>query len=297
MKRLPEFETIIQTLAGAKSGAIFIPENPTLDVVAASLSLFLSLEKAGKSASVVCASPMTVGFSQLVGVNKIRAKIGGSNLVISLDYLENAIDKVSYNIENKKFNLVIQPKPGFPSLSSDNVTFSSSQDLGLLIIIGAQALENLGSIYRQEEKAFNQGQILNIDIDARNSRFGKVNTVFPAAASYCEIIASLLEAANYAVDQDIANNLLLGIQSATNNFTSPKTSAGAFEAAAFCLKNGARRRPFPSQPQKQEIKKKPSAPLKTMSENNSAARPPEEKKPVTPSDWYGPKIFRGSKRI
>jgi nanoRNase/pAp phosphatase (c-di-AMP/oligoRNAs hydrolase) len=308
MNQLPELDLIIQALAGVKKAAIFLPANPSLDKTAAALSLSLSFEKAEKSLDVVCFSPMTVGFSRLVGVDKISEKIAGRNLVISLDYVENAIDKVSYNIENKKFNLVIQPKPGFPALSSENVKFTLAGDLELIVIIGAQSLSKLGAIYQKEEKIFQKSKILNIDIGSNNSRFGKINAIFSNASSYSELIAGLLEKASYPVNQDIANNLLVGIQKATENFSSNQTGSEAFAAAAFCLRNGAKRQPSLQARPASGRKLKPSF-LKTMTKGDSAARmpqepPPEEKGKAVfknsknnQKDWYGPKIYRGSKLI
>lgn len=313
MDQSPQLEQIIQNLAELKTAAIFIPQNPNLDIIAASLSLFLSLGKAGKNLSVVCSSPMTVGFSRLVGVNRISTKIGGRSLVVAFDYLENAIDKVSYNIENKKFNLVIQPKAGFSPLSSKNVHFSYSGDLETVVIIGASSLDKLGPIYQQESGVFSQSSILNIGISSDNTHFGKTNALFPGASSYSEIMALLIESASYPIDQDIANNLLFGLQSATNNFVSPQTTPEAFAAAAFCLRAGGRRQP-PAirRPKGGRSEPRPLA-LTPMSKGASAIRSPQEEipeeegeaaPPVTgktnkaPSaDWYGPKVFHGAKRI
>ncbi|HUW21287.1 MAG TPA: hypothetical protein VMW41_01330 [Candidatus Bathyarchaeia archaeon] len=317
MNRLPEFDPIIQIISQAKGGVIFLPENPSLDPTAASLSLFLSLEKSGKNFGLVCSTPMTVGLSKLVGVNKISGKIGGRSLVISFDYLENAIDKVSYNIENKKFNLVVQPKTGFPPLSIQNVNYSYSGDLEVVVVIGSDSLDNLGPIYRQEKKVFEQTQIINIDINSTNTRFGKVNAIFSDASSYSEIMAALLQSANYPVDQDIASNLLFGIQGATGNFTAAKTTAEAFEAVAFCLRSGARRQALLARQNASSFRKPSPVPLSPMTKDESAARPPQisqitdqvagantdmsatdKKMPKSPSaDWYGPKVFRGSQRV
>lgn len=309
MKQLPGMDLIIQALARHKSAAIFLPENPSFDVIAASLSLFLSLQEKHKERflSIVCSSPMTVQFSQLVGVNKISTKISGRNLIVSFDYLENAIDKVSYNIENKKFNLVIQPKSGFASLSSENVNYSYSGDIDLAVVVGAQTLGNLGSVYASEQDLFKKSEILNIDIKSENVRFGKMNAVFSEASSYCEIVASILKEANYPVSPDVATNLLLGIRWATDNFSLSKAGALAFEAVGFCLRSGARyqlvslpgRQSLPSKPFVSQGKADPLS-LTAMPKSVSAIRSPQENNPdgKTPApDWYGPKIFRGSKRV
>jgi hypothetical protein len=307
MDQLPEFNSAVQIISKSKRAAIFFPENPSLDKAAAALALYLSLKKSGRSPNIVCSSPMTVNFSQLVGVDKIVTKIGGGNFIVSLDYLENAIDKVSYNIENKKFNLVIQPKAGFPPLSSENVSFSYSGNLDLGIVVGARSLENLGLIYRQEKKLFGQVEILNIDIDPNNSQFGRINLLVSGVSSYSELMTAFLKSANYPIDQDIANNLFLGIEKATKGFSSPRAGAGAFEAAAFCLRSGAKRQPVPSlkpleaRVKEPRTKEESDLPLKPMPPGVSADRPPKEESQEAPEkptpDWYGPKIFHGSRQV
>jgi len=278
MNQKTELDSIAQALTAAKNGVVFLPQDPTLDKVAASLSLFLSLAKAGKNFSISCSSPMTVDFSRLVGVDKISTKIQGGNLVVSLDYLESAIDKVSYNIENKKFNLVIQPKAGSSPLPSENVNFSYSGDLEVVIMVGVQSLENLGALYHQEKDVFQKEKIINIDLDSQNSRFGKTNAIVSGASSFSEIVASFLKLADLPLDQDIASNLLQGLEGATEGFSSSQTTPSAFEAAALCLRAGAQR---PFREKNKENKK--IIPIKKTEVQSSP----------TP-DWYGPKVFRGS---
>lgn len=329
MNQSAEYDSLLKVLQETKSITILLPYKPSLDQVAASLALFLSLQNQ-IDASIACPLPMTVNFSRLVGVNKITTKLGGRSLIISLDYLQNAIDKVSYNIEGQKFNLVIQPKAGHPPLSSQNVNYSYSGDAGLLLTVGIQSLEDLTSFYQEEKKTFTQAQIINLDLDNQNTRFGKVNLIDPQASSYSEIVAQLLSRGNFPLNQDIANNLLLGVQAATNNFSSPRTTPTAFETASLALRAGARLLPSfsPTQPPSSPPPaSSPPSTLKPMTPRDSALRPPpieeegedenqvfqpqtkppqirpkkspprRRKKKSTPPDWFGPKVYRGSTRI
>jgi len=261
-----------QALSPAQGILVVIPKNPSLDKMAASLSLYSSLRKSGKVATVTCPQPMTMEFSQLVGVDKVTDKIGSRNLVISFDYIKDSIEKVSYNVEGNKFNLVIQPKAGLPPLDTKNISYSySGADSELIFVIGVQRLEDLGSFYEGEKKLDGEKPIVNIDYHPQNTQFGKINIFNPQASSYSEIVTLILKTLNLPFDQDIATNLLVGLRSATNNFQSPSVSAGTFEAAAFCLRAGARRMEAP----------KPSE---------------EEKKKASP-DWLAPKIYKGKTQV
>mgnify|MGYP001071609725 CR=1 FL=1 len=262
-----ELQELQQVLSSSQSVLIIIPSNPSLDKVAAALSLYLSLEKNGKITTIVCSQPMTVEFSQLVGVDKITNRVGGKNLVISFDYVKDSIEKVSYNVENDKFNLVIQPKTGLPSLDAKKVTYSySGTESDLIFVIGAQKLEDLGRFYEDEKESHSHKQVINIDYHQQNSKFGKLNIFNPQASSCSEIIALALKVLNLPFDKDIAVNLFIGIKSATSNFQSLNLSAEAFEAAALCFRAGA----------KQVEGKKISSPS---------------------SDWLTPKIYKGTTRV
>src|SRR3989344_4837471 len=105
---------------------IAISKNSTMDSVASALSLYLSLSTLGKHVSVVSPSPMTVEFNQLVGVDKITTNVstGGRNLVVSFPYQEGSIEKVSYNIENDVFHLVIEPREGYPTITPDKLSYA-----------------------------------------------------------------------------------------------------------------------------------------------------------------------------
>jgi nanoRNase/pAp phosphatase (c-di-AMP/oligoRNAs hydrolase) len=296
-----QFSPIQEALASAQLVFIVLPQNPNYDNVAGGLALYLALKKTGKQVLIASSQPMTVEFSSLVGVDKIKTKPNGRNLIISFDYIEDSIEKVSYNIEGGKFNLVIQPKEGFPHLSPQTVQYSyGGGQADLVFTVGVRSFEDLGSLYKDNQQLFEEGKIINIDINPGNTNFGKTNLVDEEAVSVSEKIVDLISHLKLPVDADIASNLFQGILKATGNFSSPKTTAGTFEAAAFCLRAGARRVPErPFEPKK----KKPGIPLKPMSAEVSATKfpveqPPEEVSEESPSpDWLEPKIFKGNTKI
>lgn len=285
------FASVREPLTTARTVSVFLPPNPSLDKLAAGLALFLSLKKANRQVAIVCPTAMTVEFSHLFGVDQIKDKPQGQNLIISFDYLEDSIEKVSYHIENNKFNLVIQPKEGFPPLSKDKVNYLySGGTIDLAFVIGVRELEELGKI---AQKFLVKEKVVNIDAYPDNSQFGRVNLVDPTSTSCSEIVVQLISQLGLPIDADIATNLLSGLEKASQKFTSPRVNASTFEAAAFCLRSGARR----MKSSRRLSRKKP--PLKPMSTKVSAVKRPEEPVAKTkPSpDWFEPKIYKGNTRI
>jgi len=282
-------------LATAQNIFIALPGKPRFDQVAAGLGLYLSLIKAKKTVEIGCPTEMTVEFSSLVGVDKIRDSFQGGkeSLIISFDYIEDAIEKVSYNIEGGKFNLVVKPKSGHPPLNSEKVNYTySGGKMDLIFTLGVKSLSQLGKVYQANREIFEESQVVNLDNDSRNQRFGQVNLVNPEAASLSEEMTNFLVQLRLPADEDIGSNLFQGIERQTRQFAAPRVNSNTFEAAAFCLKIGARR-----ETGRMPFKKTPS--LKPMPPDISAKKSPlepEEEEQPKP-DWFEPKIYKGEGKV
>jgi nanoRNase/pAp phosphatase (c-di-AMP/oligoRNAs hydrolase) len=271
MEKITGLAQFQQFLVSSQTVFILLPQDFNLDKVAAATSLYLSLEKAGKRTSIFCSKPMTVEFSFVVGINKIKSQLEGKDLVISFDYAEDSVEKVSYNIENNKFNLIIQAKEGYPPLSPQKVQYSyTGANADLFITLGASSLEDLGEIYFKNKKALDEGKVINLEkMDFQ-------------ASCYCELVANFLNRFNFPADEDIADNLLAGLEKETDGFSAEKSGPETFEAAAFCLRVGGRR----PQEKKSQVKEKPPK-----------GKEEEIKKEEHPPDWLSPKIYKGNTLI
>ncbi|MFH0863503.1 MAG: DHH family phosphoesterase [Candidatus Gottesmanbacteria bacterium] len=260
----------IQTLlTGAKEILIVTHENPNQDSLGASLALYLSLKAANKNVTIACPTPSTVEFTNLVGIDKLSQVLGGRNFIISLDYTEGSIDKVSYNIEGNKFNLVIEPRPGAPAFTPEKVHYSSSAaSPDVIFVIDCANLQQLGKFYQDGQELYSKSVTINIDYHPNNTNFGKINLINPNMSSTSEIVTLFIQSLGLPFNEDMATNLLNGIEMATNKFMLETTSAEAFEAAAICLKAGGKR-------------------ITTKKQDYLSQE--------TPADWLQPKIFNSKK--
>jgi len=280
----------IDIISKNSAGVIALPTNPSVDAVAAATSLYLSLIKMGKNISLVCPTPIHMDLS---GVDKIQDEINvnGDNLVISFPYIEGAIDKVDYNIQGENFNLIINPRQGFPKLDINQVKYTySGGQFQFVITIDCPSLNNLGEIYTNNQSLFQGKEIVNIDRHLTNSYFGTVNIVEKSISSISELVLKLIQDLKIEIGQEIATNLYAGIASSTNNFNSYSVNADTFESVACLLRSGA-------------IKKT----LKKVNPQHSVYKPGELKniRPIEGvekevqvdssfQDWPKPKIVRTS---
>ena len=230
--KLSELTSIFKT---TKKILILIRKDPSFDSLSAATALFLAIKKAGKEVDCYCETPSIVESANLVGVNKIRNEIGNKNLIISFDYIEGAIDKVSYNIEGNKFNLVIQPKDGLTTISPEKVNYSYSGIYAdLIFCVDCQNLSDLGKIAEKEKEFIEKTPIVSID-SANSSQFAKFNLNTPGVFSTAELALSLFHPLELVIDQDIASNLLMGIEFASGSFSDPRLDATTFETVARSL--------------------------------------------------------------
>lgn len=304
----------------AQEVLIVTHERPTFDSIGSSLALSLGLSGIGKKVTVACLDPMTVALSSFVGVNKIASDLAKKNFIISLDYIDGSIEKVSYNIEGNKFNLVIEPRPGFEPFSPDRVHYSyAGGNADVIVSVDTIHLGGLGKLYEDNKELFAGKPIVNVDHHPNNSHYGAHNIVDPTASSTAELVAQLLSTLGAPLTLDIATNLLNATSGATSNFQNATISPGAFELAAACVKAGAKRfqkvevseevpsgetvtdmpmpRPMPKvAPMQTASQGSGQAPQRAVpqSTQGQAPFPPAGGSGQAPADWLKPKIFKSS---
>lgn len=226
----------------AKSVAVLLPPEPTTDMVASALGLFLALKEAGKFAQIGCGSPIKVENADLFGVDQIKNSIGNQNLIISFDFKEEDLKKVDYDVdENGKFMLLIQPQPGAEPPDTSNINYSySGASADLVFVFGVNSLEELGKIYADEKAFLDHAKIVSLATSSKPSNFAAIALHSHAAGSLAEIITFLLKSADIKLTSDAANNLLSIISETTKNFTSPKVTADTFDIVAYLMRAGGR---------------------------------------------------------
>lgn len=278
-------------------------ERPTFDSIGSSLALSLGLAGLGKRVTIACPDPITVELSSFVGVNKVSSDLAKKNFIISLDYVDGSIEKVSYNIEGNKFNLVIEPRPGFESFSPDKVSYSyGGGNAELILAVDTIHLGGLKQIYEANKELFSTRPVINVDHHPNNSHFGAHNIVDPSASSTAELTAQLLSSLGVALTVDIATNLLNALYGATNSFQGPSVSSSAFEVAAVCVKAGGKRfskiSPAEEVPTRETVADV-GVPKPSVKQQQKAAPQPQPQAPAgqAPADWLKPKIFKSSNLV
>ncbi|MGB9911446.1 MAG: hypothetical protein ACPLKP_02465 [Microgenomates group bacterium] len=264
MDFLQDLTQLHSLINSAQTIFIFLPKELEEDRLAAALSLYLSLKKNKKEVSLISYSPITVGFSHLVGVDKIKNKPEGRGLIISLP--KKIIEKVSYNEGEETFDLIIRPKEGYPPLKPEELNFSSTDvEADLILLMDVNNIDELEEISQNYSQLFKKENVKSL----RLKDF--------SYSCWSSLITKFIALYNLPIDEDIATNLLYGLEKGTENF-GLKAGVDAFEAAVFCLKNGGRRGGRREEKEEKVIEEK-------------------KKEEQIPSDWFTPKIYKGNGSI
>lgn len=307
------YSKISELLSKSKSIAVVVPKDSSLDQMAAALSLYLSLSQEGRNITVATPSEPLVELSSLVGIDKVKTSINGriGDLIVSFPYREGEIDKVSYTLEGETLNIVVKAGELGLSFNEKDIKYTRpTMAPDLLFIVGASRVSDLGKLFDPAE--LKDTTVVNIDNSAENQGFGDVVLVSTRLSSLSEEMANLIFNLGVKVDVDIAQNLMWGIMSATNNFQSPQTSVLAFQMAAELMRMGAVREPNKeirtafthsagsgqasgTRPQSSQIQNLMQE-VDQMKKNTIEQTGSNEQKSTleAPDDWLAPKIYKGS---
>ncbi len=291
---------------------VLLPLKPTFDQVAAGLGLYLILRDS-KDTQIYSPSPITVEFNRLIGVNRITQELGNKNLIIRfVDYRASDIERVSYDIENGQFRLTVIPKQKITPPSKDQVELNySGVSADTVIIIGGENEGNFPAISTKELVGANIVHIGTQDIRLSSNK-SYISFSRPAS-SVSEVVASLMKESAITWDQDIASNLLMGIETASNNFTDRSVSADTFAIIAELMRAGGERLSsqtkasssnFPpgaipgtqwktqTQPQVSTQAQAVASPKSQQPQVIDDTKELKEEEP--PKDWLSPKIYKGT---
>lgn len=307
---------------------ILFGQNATVDHVASGLGLYLVFKQLDKEVTIASPTELRAEFSRLVGLNQVQKNIGNKNLVITFkNYTLDNIEKISHNDGiGGKLELVIEPKSGQKAPDPKNIDFSfRGATADLVFLVGISRLEDLGSIYDNNRKLFNDTTTVAFN-RRQNPSFPSISVIDDTANSFSEIVYEFAQQLDLKVEGDTASNFLAGLDYATNRFQNPLISAGAFLTAGKLLEAGAKRQPpritsasqvsptfkpptFPrpkpnahtptQQPFQSNQNQQPSLPTLTPPQPNQASKNQNnnQDKNKPPKDWLEPKIYKGGTRV
>ncbi|MEP7167308.1 MAG: DHH family phosphoesterase [Candidatus Woesebacteria bacterium] len=249
MKSVPSLDSLKEKISSIHKALILMSSTPNIDSAASALGLFLVLRKKGIDVQIACPADMRVEFSRLVGVDEVKKKIGNRNLVVSFDYNEDKVEKVSYTIsdDGKRFNLVIAPKTGVSALDPATVAFDyAGVEADATFLIGVNGYTDIGSFYEEERNVIEGSFTIAFTLFPVGT-YAQFHADASGMSSLAEMVANVCVQLDLPLENDSASNFLYGLDSITQSLNSPTVSADTFETVAALLRAGGKRQPVGQQ--------------------------------------------------
>lgn len=219
---------INELLVNAKTALVVVPQLG-IDQISAALALALTLKKKNIDTKVFCPTKPDANYSKLSGLETLIDTYNQNDLVITLDYPLDQIEKVNYNQDNGKLNLVVETKQGSPKVAENQINITHQSGIAdINFILGEETLLGTNS------NMVNSGNWVQISPTSNIKSWAKASLV-DQDAPFCEIFTFLLPLLNLELSPDSAKNLLIGLRVATQSF-SINVSPETFEAGAICLR-------------------------------------------------------------
>jgi phosphoesterase RecJ-like protein len=214
------------------------------DGISSALSCYQMFKAIGKDVTVVCPDTLPESLKFLPGFTDLSQNIQESQeFVITVNLDQGVeIDKLRYNVEDQKVNIIVVPKKG--RIRPQQIGLAEGdQKYDLLVIVDSADLALLGSFYTEHIDLFSSVPILNIDHHISNTGFGQLQLIDPTSASATEVLYNWflqIPAFREKLTPDIATLLLTGLITDTRSFQNPNTTPRSLEIAAELLERGAR---------------------------------------------------------
>ena len=209
--KLPQKEKQFTDLVEeAKSVAIVADESAGVDALASSLALRNLLRRLGKKVVNVFAGPIPEEIRPLPDADKFQRDLGPKNLVVSINYKDDPIEKISYSVEDDNLNLVIHPTGRGFDVKKIRYFYEES-GIDLIIVLAAPSLGSLGPVYEGARKEFEATPIVNINISNENTNFGQLNIVDNSVESFSQLLFEKLAEWKLKPTKEVARCLLAGL--------------------------------------------------------------------------------------
>lgn len=122
-----------------------------------------------------------------------------------------------------------------PAMKEVKTSFQRAE-YDLLVSVDCADSSRMGSFAKEFTKF--RGITLNIDHHISNTKFAKYNYVLECPAS-CQILADILTKAQFEINKDIADLLMLGLVTDTGNFVHSDVTSSSFLVGAMLRDKGA----------------------------------------------------------
>ncbi|MBI2636932.1 MAG: hypothetical protein HYW81_01950, partial [Parcubacteria group bacterium] len=215
------------------------------DCLGSALTFRLLARRLGKQADIAIdasrfALPERFGFLPEYG--SIRHELARkSDITLEFDLNHDTINGLTYDARGGKLAIRIFPKE--PGLAVGEMKQrQATYPYDTIVVLDSCDLESLGRVYDEHAEFFYHTDIINIDHQPENERFGQINLVEMSAVATSEILFTLIQHLGpELLDGPLATCLLAGIINESRSFQTPNITPRTLAIASELVSRGADR--------------------------------------------------------
>lgn len=286
-------EQIVQKIKDFSNILIAVNDNPSVDELAAALSLTLALNKSGKHATAVASGQMPEALKFLNPDKTFETSVDSlRDFVIALS--KDKADHLRYKLVDDHVKIFITPYKSI--ISEKDLEFEQGDfNVDLILALGVQDKQNLDAALRAHGRIFHDASAAVITAGEKSSKLTEINWHEENASGLSEMILELIESSAFdkkSLSKPVATALLAGIVSETERFSNEKVNAKVMSAASKLIAAGADQKLVISKIREaeekatrvniQDAKNSPQAEVSAKIEQGE--KPQEAKTPAKPAD-------------
>jgi nanoRNase/pAp phosphatase (c-di-AMP/oligoRNAs hydrolase) len=205
----------------AKTVAIVPSKVAGADSFCAAAGLYYMLLEKNKDVYFVYSGKVPEQAEEVLDSNRIASDIGQRELIVTVDYSGTPAAQAHYATNHELLEIRLGPVSKEFELNRVKAKLTGV-DFDLIIVIGAQEVEDLGGTYTKMKEDFAGAKVLNVDNTRHNQNFGDVNVVNPDALTLSTLIFAKASKWNLVPNDKAAKALLTGMTYRNGNFAVDK---------------------------------------------------------------------------
>ncbi len=224
---------IVKSIKSAKNIGVCVAANPVPEDVLVAAGLGLSLDTEERKSWFSGNFEVKINFPYK---DLIHASSGNRDLVITLPYKEDDINRIVSQTVNGQMKIIIEPKEEVELVDKNQVQIGyQGLKVDVIFLVGVRALSDLGEVYDQNRLVFQEVPIIHFHKPGVVG-LGKINVEVKKVGGIVEVV-EMLEKMEELNDQGLSI-LLWALRYLTDNFK-PPVEAQVLEKAAWLIKQGA----------------------------------------------------------
>lgn len=204
-------QNAINLINEAKSVAIVPSIIAGTDSFSAAAGLYYMLTDLKKDVYFINPTDIPDDAKNLMDEDRIIKNINERELMVEIDYSKTPAGAAHYATENDVLHIKIGPVSKDFDTEQKVKAKLVGYDFDLVVVLGAQELSDLGSIYDYLRDTAQDAKVLNIDNTERNEKFGNVNLIDTLAKSLSQQVFKLANLWDIVPNEKSAKALLTGM--------------------------------------------------------------------------------------